>query len=284
MQLGSYQSKNFLWSLPFLTWQAFFYLVPFVLLVFLSFWTLKNFQIAPEWNLQNYKTIFSSSLYYLGYVRSFGIAAAVASIGLFLAYFYSYILVFKIPHKYRNVLLMITLTPLLTSFILRIYSWQIVFADKGLVNWLLLKLSIVAEPITFLFTWPVILVGLLSYLLPLPILILYNSMRNIDHSLIQAASGLGANEKNVILQIITPLARAGIATSWLVLFILSFADFIVPTILGGSSVYTFGLQIVDAIKVDNWPMAAALSMVMIATFSILAILILKIIQPTLKKR
>jgi spermidine/putrescine transport system permease protein len=142
----------------------------------------------------------------------------------------------------------------------------LVLANNGLINYLLRETGLRTEPIKILYTHVATRIGLVHFLVVLLTLALYTRMEAIDRNLLEAAHDLGANRLRAFFEVIVPLTRGALITGVMFIFVLAFADFISPAVLGGQTRRVFPQLVVDAIQNDvNYPLAAAFATVMVAT-------------------
>lgn len=275
--------KNIMMKVGLLThawWQVFFYFIPLVLLVAISFWVLKHYQLTPAFTFENYTNIFSNKIYLNGLVASLWLAATTALIATVLGLPISQAVNFHTHKRIRMLLIFALFLPFFSSYIIRMFSWQLWLNDSGIIAFILRKIGLLYDPLKLMNTASAIRIGLLSVLIPIASLIIYLSMSRIDKTLILAAKNLGASYLQIFWRIILPFTLPGIIIAFLFSFIISFGDFISPNILGGNQVYTMSVLIQDRVKINDWPMAAALGtimliisiMIIILTFAVLSIL------------
>ena len=263
-----------LWLLPLSGWMAFFYLIPLFFIIFTSFKTMVDYRLTNEYTLQNYIVIFTNPLYLKALGTSLWLAFRVVLITAAIAYPLGMVLAFVVPKRRRLLFLVLIIAPFWTSYLIRAYSWFIVLGNNGIVNVLLMKLGIITQPITILYTNTATMIGLVHYLMPIMTLNIYNTLENIDHNLLEAANDLGARGLKSFFYVILPLSAGGLVSGMMFIFILAFADFVSPATLGGQSVRVFPQLIVDSVQWNiNWPLASSLSIVMIATIFLVLIVI-----------
>ena len=276
--------REFIGLLPITGWQIFFYLVPLAFLMVMSFWMTKDYQIVSTWNLGNYKAVFTDPLVRVAFFRSLGITLTTLVITILAAYPFAYSLVFKVPIKYRHVILIAIIAPFWTNYLVRVYSWQLILGGSGVVNHMLSFLGIIDSPLNILYTHIATRIGLLHFLISVMILNLYGTLDNVDRSLIEAANDLGAGPFKTFLWVTFPISLPGLANGTVFVFIFSFTDFIAPTVLGGGTKPVYSQMVVDAAHwTANYPLASALSIVMLLVIAIFLLVIFMTIKAIIKE-
>ena len=244
-------------------WQSIFYFIPLVLLLVISFWILKNYQLTPAFTIENYKNIFSNNIYLSGLTTSLWLAATTALFATVLGLPISQAVNFHIHERIRMLIIFVLFIPFFSSYIIRMFSWQLWINDSGIIAFIFRKIGLLEGRLGLIYTASAIRIGLLSVLIPIASLIIYLSMSRIDKTLILAAKNLGASSWQAFRSIILPFTMPGIIIAFLFSFIISFGDFISPNILGGNQVYTLSVLIRDRVKINDWPTAAALGIIML---------------------
>ena len=273
--------KRFVIGVPF-TWLIVFFLLPFLILVYISFVDMGNdiSPFKPLWDAstgllhlkyENYGSIFRSgdggalfqTIYIEAYVRSIWYALCTAVLCLVIGYPFSYFIARAKP-SVRPALLMMVMLPFWTSFLLRVYAWKGILADQGLVNQLLLGLGLITEPIQMLYTDVSMLVGMTYVYLPFMVLPLYANLVKMDFRLLEAAYDLGASPFKAFWLVTVPLSKAGIIAGFMLVFIPCVGEFVIPSLLGGPENIMIGRVVWDEMFTsNNWPRATALAVVMI---------------------
>jgi spermidine/putrescine transport system permease protein len=264
-----------LWGLPMGLWLLLFFVVPLLLLFLISFWRVENFQLSAVYNLKNWHDVLTIPFFRVGYYRTFLYACLATVLSVLLAFPLAYTLSFKLSSSARRLCLLLLITPFFTSYLTRAYSWQVILADNGLVNSALVLLGL--QPVHILNTPVATIIGYLTYLLPLVSLLLLSSLDNIDRTLIEAAHNLGLGRLGCIFRVVVPAGRVGIVFAATFAFIISFGDFVAPSILGGGNPPTLSILIIDTVKsASDWPSAAAVAGVMIFTLLAVSLLSFKV--------
>ncbi len=260
---------------PITLWEILFFLLPVCLIFVVSFLQVKELQLIYDWTLRNYVKAFTSAPYWDAYLRSFRLSLTAVLLSAIIAYPLAYTIAFEVPPKYRRLLMVAMIIPFWTNYLIRSYAWQIILANNGLLNQMLKALKIIDSPITILYTHTATEVGFIYFYMVLMTMLLYSSMESINRSLLEAASDLGAGKLRTFFEVILPLTYPGLIVSSMFVFIMSFGDFVGPSILGGGKYPVFTQLIVDEIQgTVNLAMASALAVIMVVTILIILVLFL----------
>ena len=151
-----------------------------------------------------------------------------------------------------------------TSDLVRVYSWQIFLSDNGIINALLAQVGL--GPFGMLNSVFGTMVGYLTLSFPLLVLLQLFSLIFVDRTLVEAAHNLRCGRLRTVFEVVVPSARVGLVIAALFCFILTFGDFVSPLYLGGGDPPTLSILITDTTKSgQQWPRAAVIALVMIAT-------------------
>ncbi len=273
--------RRFVIGVPYV-WLIGFFLLPFLILVYISFVDMGGdiHPFKPIWDTQtgvlklkyeNYGSIFRTgeggvlfqTVYIEAYLRSIGYALCTALLCLLLGYPFAYFMARSAP-SIRPALVMLVMLPFWTSFLLRVYAWKGILADQGVLTRLLLALGVIDEPIQMLYTNVSMLVGMTYVYLPFMVLPLYANLVKMDFRLLEAAYDLGASPLRAFWLVTVPLSKAGIVAGFMLVFIPSVGEFVIPSLLGGPENLMIGRVVWDEMFTsNNWPRATALAVVMI---------------------
>ena len=257
------------WGLPLALWQGMFFLAPLAFLVVMTFWTVESFRLEPAFETVNWVKMWSKGYVVDTYLRTLGYAVLAAVVCSVLAFPAAYALAFKVSPATRRLGIFLLITPFFTSYVVRVYSWQAVISDNGILNTVFNFLGF--GPVEMLNTLFGTVVGYMTLCLPLVILLQLFSLANVDRSLIEAAHNLGCGRIRTIFLVIIPSAKVGLILAATFTFILCFGDFVSPVSLGGSKPPTLSILIVDTVKQGNhWPRAAVVAVTMVATLIVVA--------------
>ncbi len=240
-------------------WMAFFYLTPLALLLVYAFWSKSGAGTDHSLTLANLDTITSRPVYRTIFLRTVTMALAVTITDLALALPLAYWLAKRVK-RHRELLLVLVIFPLWSSYLVRIVAWKNLLGGNGIVNSFLEWTRITDEPVTFFLysKWSVYL-ALSHVWLPFMILPLFSVLDRLPDNLLEASSDLGASGWATFRRVVLPLARPGLLAGALSTFSLTMGDYIAPTLLGGPGDQLIGKIIADQFgTADNWPLGAAL--------------------------
>lgn len=276
----SLTSRRTVIGIPF-TWLFLFFFLPFLILVYISFVDMGNsiHPFKPLWDpvtgvlslkYENYWSIFRSAdgtwfktIYIEAYVRSVWYALCTALLCLLIGYPFAYFIARSAP-SIRPALLLLVMLPFWTSFLLRVYAWKGILGDYGVINKALMAMGLTSQPLHLLYTDVSMLVGMTYVYLPFMILPLYANLVKMDFRLLEAAYDLGATPFKAFWLITVPLSKAGIIAGFMLVFIPSVGEFVIPSLLGGPENIMIGRVVWDEMFTsNNWPRASALAVVMI---------------------
>ncbi len=259
-----------LWSLPLPLWLAGFFLGPMILLIWLSFWDVRNFLLTPDFQLENWQKMLGAGYFWTAYLRTTLIALSAAALASLFALPCALAISFFLGFKVRMIVLGLFVVPFFTSYLVRIYSWQIYLTENGIIMKTLGAVGI--DSGSLLNTPLALMIGLVTLTLPLVIVIQSISMLSLDRTLIDPAYNLGCGPRRVLFATVLPAVRPGIVLGALFAFIFSFGDIVTATYLGGGKFTTLSILIADTVKSgQQWPRAAVVALMMITTLLITAL-------------
>lgn len=251
-------------SLPLLIWQLAFFLVPLVFLTAMSFWTVRNFQMQPDFNFGNWQRILTRGVFWDAYLQTLFLATSSAIVTSVIAFPASYAISFKLSETAKRWMIFVLIIPFFTSYLVRVYSLQVFLSDAGIVNAALSHIGL--GPYPMLNNSFGTLVGMVTLCLPLVVLLQTFSLNFVNRDLVEAAHNLRCGRLRTVFAVIAPSAKVGLVIAALFAFILSFGDFVSPLYLGGGNPPTLSIMITDITKSgQQWPRAAVVAIMMIVT-------------------
>jgi spermidine/putrescine transport system permease protein len=105
------------------------------------------------------------------------------------------------------------------------------------------------------------------------VLPLYATLERLDRAYLEASLDLGAGQLRTMASIVLPLARPGIISGIILVFIPALGTFLISDLLGGPDSQLIGNVIERQFKAaNNWPLGAAMSFILLyLTFAALAL-------------
>lgn len=253
--------------------RAIFFVAPNVVLLLLAFAlplaTILSISVYDGgFTMKNYLTIFSNNAYARVIVTSLEIALLAAAVTMALAYPLAYYLT-RVGPLTQGLILAAVIIPFWTNVLARTYAWIVLLQSRGIVNWLVYETwQIVPDPLPLVYNRFGVIVGMVHYLLPPAILILFNVNKSIDRSLLQAAQGLGAKPGRAFFHVFLPLSIPGLGASSMLITILGFGFFVTPALLGNREDLTLAMLVnIEFTEALNWGLGSALAtLLMLLTF------------------
>jgi putative spermidine/putrescine transport system permease protein len=245
-------------------------LVPGLLLIFVVFnypllgtalWAVHD----PDggWTLAHVRDFLASDSYARIIWRTVLISLQVTALCILLGYPLAY-WTSRLSPRGRLVVLGLVVTTFWVSILVRTYAWIVILGSAGLVNRSLIGVGLIEKPIQFLYNETGILIGMVNVLLPFFVLPVYAAMARIDPRLSLVAASMGASPTRIFWQVFLPLTLPAVATSAILVFILSLGFYITPAVLGGGRVPMIANMMDMMInRFANWEMAAVVSCVLL---------------------
>ena len=250
-----------------LGWFLVVYIGSLVVLFVSSFWRVDVFtsEIVRNWGFQNFQTLWSIDVYRTITLRTVGLAAAVTTTDIVLAFPLAYYAARLATPRGRNAILVAVIVPLWANYLVRVFSWKLILSPTGLLNWTVEKLGIGSLQIANS-SWAIWLT--FSYLwLPFTLIPIYGALERISPSFLEASGDLGAKGWMTFRRVVFPLIVPGIVAGSIFSFSLTLGDYIVPSLVGNTKF--IGNVIYDNVGVaNNVPFAAAFALVPVAVMAI----------------
>jgi putative spermidine/putrescine transport system permease protein len=241
-------------------WLVVAYLGSLLVLFINAFWTRDPFTglVAREFTLDNFREIVENPLYRTVTVRTVFMAAAVTVTCAVLAFPISYYMARVASPRVRGLLVVAVLMPLWASYLIKAYTWRLILAEDGVMNWFLEPFGLKGPGYGEVGLWLVF-----TYLwLPYMILPIYAGLERIPSSLLEASSDLGARGGMTFRRVVLPLVVPALAAGSIFTFSLTLGDYIAPSLI--TTTQFIGNLILLNFGVPDLPFAAALSLVPLA--------------------
>ncbi len=253
-----------------LLWLTVFYLLPLGLLLLHAFWSVDYLTINHTPTLANIQTFFSNSLYPRVFWRTVQLAAAVTITDIAIAFPVAFFLAKRVRRN-KELLLMLVVFPLWSSYLVRAFAWKTILGTNGILNSFLLWTGVVNEPVAaFLYSKTGMYITFCHVWLPFMILPLYTILDRLPDSLLEAAADLGSPGWQTFRRVVLPLSLPGLLAGSLSVFSLTMGDYITPGLIGGAP----GTELIGGIVADqfgvanNWPLGATLVLPVLLLISI----------------
>jgi len=238
------------------------FIAPMAFFVVLSFWQVEYFELSTEPTLSNYRDVFANYWRVMGYTVA--LATATALLTTALGFVFSFLARFR-AGEWAQALLFIVLVTLFGGYLMKIYAWKTILGNEGVLNSALMALGIISSPITSLLYSPqAVVLTLMHFSLPFAVLPIYASMRGISDSEVEAARDLGAGRWPILSTVIVPRCQSGIVAAFSFVFLMVGGDYVTPLLVGGKQTMIGNLIAPQFGAQFNWPLGAAMSLVMLA--------------------
>lgn len=216
-------------------------------------------------NLENYRLLFTDTLYVDAFLNSLKVAGVSTLICLLIGYPMAYAIA-RAGRSARLILLMLIVLPFWTSFLIRVYAWIGILKDNGLLNNLLLAVGLIDQPLRLLHTEFAVYLGIVYSYLPFMVLPLYATLARMDLSLLEAAADLGARPWKAFWTVTLPLSLPGVIAGSLLVFIPAVGEFVIPDLLGGPDALMMGKVLwTEFFTNRDWPLASAIAVLLLLT-------------------
>lgn len=126
----------------------------------------------------------------------------------------------------------LTVLPIVMPPLVGIMGLVFVLGRAGTVNVLLMDYLGLARPVNFLYGWHGVLLAMVLHYFPLVTLNVVDALTKVDASLEEAAEAMGSRGLRRVWDITLPLLTPGLVSGATLVFILSFADFATPLVVG----------------------------------------------------
>ncbi|MDP2118616.1 MAG: ABC transporter permease [Hoeflea sp.] len=241
-----------------------FFLIPLAMTILLTFQTTQYYRLQWTWDLKIWTEIFSKPHYWTIMLRTVGMALVCVVISILIAFPTAYALTTRLK-TYSAQIQILIIFAFLTDAVLKTFGWILVLDRQGVANWLLSYLGLGPEAMDILFTPTGTMIGMVYNLAVYPMFTIYLSLARIDRDLVLASYDAGASRIRTFFEVTLPLSRPGLYSGAVLVFVLSLGAFLEPKVLGGGTSPLASELIRQSFETRvNWPLGAALTIVLIA--------------------
>ncbi|MFJ3523053.1 ABC transporter permease [Pseudomonas sp. NPDC090203] len=255
--------RGYLLSTPALALFVGLLVLPLLLTLVLSF-NVFDYEVGVKgdaWTLAQYLNLVTDSYFYEIFFRTFWISALVTLLCVVIGVPEAYILS-RMGAPWRSIFLILILTPLLISVVVRAFGWSLLLGADGLVNQAIQALG--GRPLKLLYTPFAVILALVHVMLPFMIIPVWTSLQKLDRSAEQAALSLGATQAKVMRLVVLPQVMPGVLSGTLIVFGLSASSFAIPGLLGGRRLKMVATVVYDQYLSElNWPMGATIAVALL---------------------
>ena len=263
LKRGSNRAK--LLMVPLILFELVFFIVPLLYLVRISLYANTNdgAYAAGTWSVQSYVDVLTSDLLtgLVVFTVKFTIVVMVITLALSILLAYA---TWRAEGTLKTALLFAIILPLLTTLVVKLYSWLLILSPVGPLNQALTTVGWIEDPLILVNNFTGTVVGQVYTTLPYATLAIYSVLSTIDWSTVEAARDLGASRPRSFYEVVLPQALPGIAVGMVVTFAWSVGAYAAPALLGSATEKTFAIEVERLmLRQFNWPVAAALSIVLL---------------------
>jgi ABC-type spermidine/putrescine transport system permease subunit I len=244
-----------------------------------SFWRTVDFNLVPEWNIDNYVKFFTVPTYLRTFGKTLVMAGVVTLAGLAAALPFTYFLVRYVSRRWQRIVLLAVIIPFWTSYLLRVYAWQAILGEAGVINQVLMGLGVIETPSRLLVYNDLgVFIVLVYVYFPFAALALYAALERFDFGQLKAAQDLGARPDQAIRHVLLPQIRPGIITACIFVFVPIIGEFLTPTLVGGTQGVLIGNLVVNFFRGAQIAEGAALAIVIAGFVTLLLVLFRRHLQ------
>ena len=275
-----------------LAWLAVFFLAPIAIVAAYSVNALSLYPGPHPVTFQAWRDLvegsrhvlfFHSSVYLALFWKSVKMSLVVSVLIVLLAYPLAYYLALS-GTKRKYVLLLLLIAPFLTSYLLRVLAWKVILGNQGVINTFLFWTGLRSpdHPISQLLYSRFAVMLVLGYIwLPFVALPIFVALESLDRRLLEAATDLGASRLQAFWRVTLPLSLPGVVAAFLFVFIPTLGEFVTPSLVGGTSGYMYGNQIVDLFGTGfpDWQTGSTLAIFLLLVVGLLTVVFSRFLQP-----
>ncbi len=242
---------------PPMLWLGVLYLGALAALFITSLWTVGPFGqgITRDWNLDNFRELATVPVYRTVAVRTLLTAVTVTVVDALLAFPIALYMAKVASPSRQRLLVILVLTPLWASYLVKAYAWRGMLSSSGPVAWLAQPLGLdtpgyglTATVITLAYLW-----------LPYMILPMYAGLERLPDSLLEASADLGAGTGMTMRRVVFPVLFPAFIAGSIFTFSLTMGDYIAVKIVGGANQMLGNVVYDSFLTGNNMPFAAAVS-------------------------
>ena len=248
------------------------FFIPLITLLVMSFSRFESSVTTLGFYLDNYEKILTDGITLKIFFQTVELSLIITLFCLLLGYPVA-MLMRRVGPKARLWILLLVVSPLLTSIIVRNVAWVLILGRSGMINDLLISWGLISKPLPLMYNTFGVVLAVVHVYLSFMVLPLFAALSSINNSLEEAAASLGAKPLSIFLSVTLPLSLPGIMAGCTLVFILSMGVYLTPVIMGGNFVVTLPMLIEDAVRNRyNWPEASAMALLLLIAIGIMIVI------------
>ena len=248
------------------------FFIPLITLLVMSFSRFESSVTTVGFYLDNYEKILTDGITLKIFFQTVELSLMITLFCLLLGYPVA-MLMRRVGPKARLWILLLVVSPLLTSIIVRNVAWVLILGRSGMINDLLISWGLISKLLPLMDNTFGVVLAVVHVYLSFMVLPLFAALSSINNSLEEAAASLGAKPLSIFLNVTLPLSLPGIMAGCTLVFILSMGVYLTPVIMGGNFVVTLPMLIEDAVRNRyNWPEASAMALLLLIAIGIMIVI------------
>ena len=248
------------------------FFIPLITLLVMSFSRFESSVTTVGFYLDNYEKILTDGITLKIFFQTVELSLMITLFCLLLGYPVA-MLMRRVGPRARLWILLLVVSPLLTSIIVRNVAWVLILGRSGMINDLLISWGLISKPLPLMYNTFGVVLAVVHVYLSFMVLPLFAALSSINNSLEEAAASLGAKPLSIFLNVTLPLRLPGIMAGCTLVFILSMGVYLTPVIMGGNFVVTLPMLIEDAVRNRyNWPEASAMALLLLIAIGIMIVI------------
>lgn len=223
----------------------------------------------------NYERLFTSRAVARVVQTTLAVSVSTTLITMVIAYVIAFGMIHMNDRQRKLALLMVSI-PFWVSVLVRAFAWITILRSQGLLNSGLMSIGAISEPIQLVYNRVGVTIGMVHYMVPFAVLLLYANLTDIDRRVVQAARSLGARPLTVFLKVWLPMSLPGIVVTTIFILVFSLGFLITPALLGGGRTLMIAEYIsVQISNTGRWDLATALSASLLVVVGLLLALVFR---------
>jgi putative spermidine/putrescine transport system permease protein len=186
--------------------------------------------------------------------------------------------------RLQSLLIAALFLPVSLSVIVKAFGWTILLRSDGVVNRVLIALGVIDDPLRLIFTETGLLIGIVNIFLPFMVLPLFGVIALIDPRLRDAAATLGAGPVYRFWRVTLPLTMPGVIAGTSLVFSLSIAAYVIPTLLVGDRHQVLSTVIAKSFLFFRDSQRGATASVILLALALAVVVASGLLAPHLRRR